>query len=38
LHKYPVNDMGTIYVDSPAMTVKKRTQLDSVSSAGSTEQ
>ncbi|MGD9823003.1 hypothetical protein [Desulfobacter sp.] len=37
LHKYPINNTGTIYVDSPAMTIKKRTQLDPVSRAKSTK-
>ena len=37
LHKYPIDSTGTIYVDSPARTIKNRTQLDPVSSAGSTE-
>lgn len=37
LLKYPTNQTGTIYVDSPAMTIKKRTQLHPISSAGNTK-
>lgn len=36
LLKYPTHHTGTIYVDSPAMTIKKRTQFNSISSAEST--
>ncbi len=37
LKKYSIKNGGTIYVDSPAMTIKKRTQFDSISTSGSTE-
>jgi len=33
LNKYPINNRGTIYVDSPAKTIEKRTQLNSISKA-----
>ena len=37
LNKYQANNMGTIYVDSPATTIRNRTQLNSISTAGTTE-
>jgi len=37
LNKYQTKNMGTIYVDSPATTIKNRTQFNPISTAGSTE-